>query len=163
MAYRKLTAEEIHSIVNSREYESLDSFDDIAIQMVIDACGELSKLGYEDYELESVGDGKNNIEVAQVNGKMLIYYVNDVIYEAPESMQLFTFIRNGIEAIKKWYISFMGPIYDGDELFFNDDSFEIYSPKNESVNYKNKKVVRIKESELKKMIYESVKSIIKTL
>lgn len=144
---RKLTPQENEYISQNQSFEP---YEDIAQQMTMRVWGYLLNSGYDEHELENVGNGKDTIQIANVDNRIIIYYFDEVIYEAPSNILIHKFIQAGEEAILNWFIEKIGrelePI-DSDFLF--QDLPE------------SKTVLRLTESQFKTLIAESVKEVLK--
>lgn len=132
--YRKLTPRELEYISNSSAF---DSFEDVAQEMTINAWHKLERMGYSENELIDVSGGKDSIEVSIVGDKIIVYCINEVIYEAPTTLMLHKFMQEGEKALCNWYIYKI----DGDDNYYTNES----------------QMITISKFQLKKLITESVK------
>lgn len=136
---------------------------DIGMQMVDNTYQALLDLGYEEHEIDNIVT-RDSIEFDIINGSCVLYCGNETIFETPSSTLLHKCIEEAEDALLNWCIKKIGrePDYiDADDLFQDVPG---WNNTNENKNYNNmkgKKTIRFTESELKAMISESVKQIIK--
>ena len=136
---------------------------DIGAQMVDNTYQALLDLGYEEHEIDNIVT-RDSIEFDIVDGSCVLYCGNETIYETPSNALLHKCIEEAEEALLNWCIKKIGrepEAIDADDLF---QDIPGWNNTNESKNYNNmkgKNTIKFTESELKAMITESVKRIIK--
>lgn len=142
------------NILNQRNYkmkkkrilkENPEQWYDFSNKIVNNVFTRLTNSGYEQYEIDNIVN-KDAIELDMIDGNFVLYCGNDIIYSAPADTRVLEYVENAEKALSEWCINKMGreiePI-DGSMLF--DES---------------KKSLKLSESQLKKLISESVKNIL---
>ena len=125
--------------------ENPEQWYDFSNNIVNNVFTRLTNSGYEQYEIDNIVN-KDAIELDMIDGNFVLYCGNDIIYSAPADTLVHEYIENAEEALSDWCINKIGreiePI-DASMLF--DES---------------KKCLKLSESQFKKLIGESVKSIL---
>jgi hypothetical protein len=136
---------------------------DIGMQMVDNTYQALLDLGYEEHEIDNIVT-RDSIEFDITNGSCVLYCGNETIFEGSSDTLLHKCIEEAEEALLNWCIKKIGrePDYiDADDLFQDVPG---WNNTNENKNYNNmkgKNTIKFTESELKTMITECVKTILK--
>lgn len=136
--------------------ESPQQWADITTQIVNNVRKTLKDLKYEDSEITSVLS-KNNFELDMIDDAFVLYQGNKVVFSKPRKQALLhTFPQEAEDALLNWCIEKIGrePEYIDTEDWFNEYKL------NENKYTKMKNTIRLTESELKKIISESVKTIL---
>lgn len=131
---------------------------DLGEQIVNNVYQTLLDYGYENYEIDNIIE-RDPIELNANNNSYILYCGGETIFEAPGNSLLHKFAPEAEDALLQWCIQKIGkePDYiDADDLF-ND------VPGWNNTNESYCKTIKITESELKKVISESVKKILNTI
>lgn len=135
--------------MNKKRYIT-ESVSDFSEQIVNNVYDTLIQWGYEEYEIDNIV-GRDSIELDIEKGGCVLHCGNEIIYSAPSNTLIHKFAPVAEEALLNWCIKKIGrePEYiDSDDLFHDVPGWN---------NTNESKIIKLTESELKKVITESVK------